>query len=270
MIFADSCAAKTGAMKLKVITWNIQNGTNKGSNGWNGRKIALKHFLLLEEPDVLCVQEALSDQLMFIEGVLPGHAYAGSGRDGGGKGEHCAIFYRKGRLKLTGQNTFWLSNTPGAPGGSWDFIYERICTWAQFEDKENGRRFCVYNTHLPFFSASGREKSAGLIVRNVGGLERNQPVLLTGDFNCEPGSAPWKLFEAAGLRNTEEGRAAGRSGGTATFNMLGREMCIDGILASRQWRVLGNKIVSGLLDNVAASDHRAVVAELELGPGGEN
>src|ERR1051325_6282601 len=71
------------APALRVITWNIQYGADEGelSNRWPERKKALKVFLAKEDPDILCVQEALKGQVEFIEKLFPKHKRLGVGRE---------------------------------------------------------------------------------------------------------------------------------------------------------------------------------------------
>ncbi len=255
------------AATLKIITWNIQYGSDGGAdpNGWPGRKDALRAALAAAGPDILCTQEALQGQIEFLATALPGHSHSGVGRDDGrNKGEHCAIFYDRRRFQLLDSGTFWLSDTPEKPGRAWGEQFNRICTWVRLEDKVSDRGFFVFNTHLPLVEEA-RERAARLLVERVRTRKPADPVILTGDFNCMPGSTPWKIFEAVGLANSEE--VAGKKPGTPTFHKSGIPLyCTDGICSTSEWTASKHEVIPGASNRVYPSDHFAVASTLELKP----
>ena len=116
---------------------------------------------------------------------MPDFAWCGVGRDDGKEaGEYSAILYRKSRFRLLKTETFWLSPEPDKPGSKgWDAAYPRIVTWARFRDLVSGRTFFHFNTHFDHRGERARVESASLILRKVGEIARDQPFLLTGDFN---------------------------------------------------------------------------------------
>ncbi len=141
-------------MQITLLNWNIKCGCNTGllQNGWPKRKLPLKEALTSERFDVLCVQEALLDQLRFIDGFLPRYQRFGAGRtDGISAGEHCAIYILKERFEATHDGTFWLSATPKKPSRSFDPppLPPRVCSWVALRDKQTGKRARVFNTHFP-------------------------------------------------------------------------------------------------------------------------
>ena len=249
---------------LKVLTWNIQYGSDRGAdpNGWPERQGLLRAALERERPAVLCVQEALAAQLEFLDRCLPGHAREGAGRDDGKtKGEHCAVYWDGARFERLDGGTFWLSEAPEAPGRAWGEQYNRICTWVRLKDKPSGRVLRVFNTHLPL-APEAREKAARLVVKRLKGGAPGEPLILAGDFNSGPGSPAWKAFAEAGLVNTE--KSAGKEPGTATYHKMGIGLvCLDAIFASDAWEVREHRVVSGALKGAYPSDHFGVAAVLE-------
>jgi len=250
---------------VKIITWNIQYGSDRGGdlNGWPRRKALLRAAVQAARPGILCTQEALAGQIEFLARALPNHSYSGVGRDDGRKrGEHCAIFYEKRRFALLASGTFWLNDTPEKPGRAWGERYNRICTWVRLRDRSSGRAFFVFNTHFPLVAAA-REKAARLLVERIAARKPADPVLLTGDFNCPPGSAPWRAFGAAGLFNSA--KAAGREPGAATYHKFGFPLlCIDGVFASAEWVARRYEVVTGASKRAYPSDHFGVVVEILL------
>lgn len=94
---------KHDGLSFSILDWNIQVGTDSGllSNDWLKRKLILSKLIQAHEADIICVQEALHEQLLFLASALPKHRWTGAGRDDGKlKGEHCAIFYNSKFTRL--------------------------------------------------------------------------------------------------------------------------------------------------------------------------
>ena len=157
------------AAPLTVMSFNIRLGiANDGEDHWTKRREQLFALLREQRADVVGLQEAMHFQLEEIVRAVPGYDWVGVGRsDGRQAGEYSAILYRTARLTPRRSDTFWFSDTPTVPGSmSWGNRYERICTWAYFEDRE-GPAFYAYNVHLDHESQPSRERSADLLMRTV-------------------------------------------------------------------------------------------------------
>jgi endonuclease/exonuclease/phosphatase family metal-dependent hydrolase len=257
----------TPKLQLSILTWNIKCGADSGvlKNGWPTRKRALKEVLAAERFDVLCIQEGLSNQLRFMDECLPDYQRFGVGRtDGVSAGEHCSIFVARKRFEQVDDGTFWLSDTPGKPSRSYDLppLPPRVCSWTLLREKDSGRRFRVFNTHFPLMIGA-RKKSATVLVAEFAKVHPKSPALLTGDFNCRPGTAPRKIFEQHGLRDAEV--ACTGKNATKTWHLRGRPViCLDGIYATREWKVLEFQVACKSPGKVHASDHFGLRAKLEL------
>ena len=149
--------------------------------------------------DVFGVQEALLGQMNYLDRALSDYQYIGVGRDNGGsKGEFSAIFFNAAKFNLIREGTFWLSETPAQPSVGWDAAYPRICTYGEFEDKESGTRFMVFNTHFDHRGKTARTRSANLILEQIQYLNnKDLPVILTGDFNATPEEQPITLVSTS-------------------------------------------------------------------------
>ena len=78
------------------------------------------------------------------------------------------MFYRKDRFDAVKSGTFWLSETPDAPGSkSWNAVCPRICTWVQLADKATGRTFCFANAHTDHKSELARTDGMKLIMKRM-------------------------------------------------------------------------------------------------------
>ena len=176
---------------LSLMTYNIRYATvNDQENQWENRKEYLTQQIDFYSPDVFGIQEGLHSQLAFINESLSSYSYIGVGRDDGKlKGEYCAIFFNTEKLEVLAEDTFWLSPTPEKVSKGWDAALERICTYAKFKDKTNGKIFLVFNTHFDHIGKVAREKSAELIVEMVAKINKdNVPVIIMGDFNLNENS----------------------------------------------------------------------------------
>lgn len=110
------------------------------------------------------------------------------------------IFYRKDRLRQTGQGWFFFSDTPEVIysrtfNGSWP----AFASWAEFETPE-GRRLRVVNVHFEYRSRSNRRLSAQLVRDRLAPLiGAGEAVVLAGDLNVLHGAPVMQTLEAAGL-----------------------------------------------------------------------
>jgi endonuclease/exonuclease/phosphatase family metal-dependent hydrolase len=197
LLLPAACAAPSQAGEvppLRVMTYNVRYGTAKdGENHWDQRKELCVSRALAFDPDVLGLQEALDFQNAYFMEKLRGYAQLGVAReDGKEKGEYTTLIYRKARLELVESGTFWLSETPDAPGSkSWDSSLPRIATWAVFRDlKAGNRELLALNTHFDHRGPQARLESGRLIRKFLTSKSNGRPVLVTGDFNAGPGSAP--------------------------------------------------------------------------------
>ena len=140
------------AQELKIISFNIRyNSWNNidGDNGWPYRKDAVVKMINEERPAAIGLQEALIDQLQYLDSCLPQYRRIGVGRDDGKEaGEFMAIYYDTAQLILDGYRTLWLSETPEVPSKGWDAACYRTATVANFFDRQSRRIFYYINTHL--------------------------------------------------------------------------------------------------------------------------
>ncbi len=260
--------AKTNAAVVRVVTWNIHCGQDDGplwkQFAWPARKHALRAALDLVQPDILCVQEATPEQVVFIEQALPSHHRVGVGRDGGNSGgEHCAIYFSRQRFEEIDGNTFWLEEPIDQPRPGSALDVKRICTWVRLRDRVSSRTLRIYNTHL-YLTEAPRLTAAKLILADIAARDQADAVLLTADFNASPAVPSRRLFIEAGLEDSAE--RAGKRPGKATFHAFyGIGLwCIDGILVDQHWHVHNHLILDVKPKNTFPSDHFGLLADLEL------
>jgi endonuclease/exonuclease/phosphatase family metal-dependent hydrolase len=177
-------ADKTGP--LRVVSFNVRtSGAKDGENAWAKRRDIFFAEVARLAPDLIGFQEVREDQHDAIVERMPGHAFVGVARDDGKrKGEWSMIGFRRERFENLGGGDFWLSETPEIAGSkSWDAALTRICTWVRLRDRVTQRTFLYANTHFDHKGVIAREKAAGVIAARVRELARDEPLILTGDFN---------------------------------------------------------------------------------------
>ncbi len=182
---------------INIMTFNIRyDNPSDNEFNWNKRKELVTETILSSGADIIGVQEALVNQVIYLDSVLADFDYFGRGRDDGFHGgEFCPIYYNTKKYKLEVGNTHWLSETPGVPGSkSWDAACTRIITWVLLKDLKTEELFYVFNTHFDHESEKARKESAKYILDLLKDSQFQKKLILTGDFNmCSSDKAYKKL-----------------------------------------------------------------------------
>jgi endonuclease/exonuclease/phosphatase family metal-dependent hydrolase len=251
-----------------VASYNIRfNNPHDNENWWGHRKEATVDLLKANDLISFGVQEAVLNQMEYLDSNLENYSYVGVGRDDGKtSGEYSAIFYRKD-LKLITSGTFWLSPTPDKVSKGWDAALPRVCTYAQFE-MEDGNRFWHFNTHFDHVGVEARAESAQLIVDKIKEMTgKRDAVILTGDFNVTPDTDPYANIVKYMDDDLEKskGKLIGPIGTFSGFDVNSKlERRIDYIF-SRNLEVLSYSHLDDKRDNgLWVSDHLPVVATFSL------
>ncbi|WP_411850689.1 endonuclease/exonuclease/phosphatase family protein [Stenotrophomonas sp. LGBM10] len=186
---------------LRVMSFNVRTPVDtEPGRRWDDRRDAMVTLLREQKPAVVGTQELVEKQAAYLVGHLPGYRWFGEGRRGGSGDEHMGVFYDSAQLTVVESGNFWLSDTPDVPGSiTWGNLFPRMVTWALFQRQADGQRFYLLNTHLPYRDEDEprRVRAATLITERLATLQPGVPVVVTGDFNSEPGSDTYKAFTAA-------------------------------------------------------------------------
>jgi len=259
---AEAEKSPPGPAELRVMTYNIKTLIlGLGPSNWWLRRNDLAELIRNQQPDLIGMQEVYTLQARDLEERLPGYAWFGLPRgDGQSKGERCPIFYRTERLELLEQATFWLSETPEAPGSrDWGSAFPRIVTWGKFRDKASGGIFFHFNTHFDHLSAEARKNSAALFVERIRAVAGDAPAVVTGDFNFTPEAPPYATM-TAGLADSRLISLSPPEGPERTLPALGRR--IDYIFVSQDFKVERYGVI--MAEGRQPSDHLAVLAEIKI------
>lgn len=225
-------------------------------------------------PDSLGVQECSKDWRLYFDSKLPALGYTRIGAD---KNEKIGIIYNRSTLNAIDSGSFWLTEEPeslkistewGKPS---DGLTERLGMYVVFEVVATGEQYIHFNTHLDT-AKNGiiQEKQVGVIldyIKTVSAKYNNAPVVLTGDFNLDNTSPTYKMATRDTLGDTRALCKSSEGGGS--FNkFIGRDYAslpIDQILASRTGFLFNSyKVIYDTFDGCFASDHYAVIADIEI------
>lgn len=194
--FLIAFAGLPATFPFRALTYNIRYADDRPVSDWQARKAAVVSQIVKQSSDVFGLQEAMIGQINDIANAMPSYAWIGLGRDDGKeKGEFSPLFYRTDRFQAVDYGTFWLSATPSLAGSrGWDAACNRVATWAKLKRVIDGKQILVMCTHFDHMGDTARLESAKLVLRVIDSLGNNMPTLLLGDFNCEPGSAPYQVL----------------------------------------------------------------------------
>jgi endonuclease/exonuclease/phosphatase family metal-dependent hydrolase len=268
----------SGQVPLDVMTFNIRTANGRdGENNWPLRKELVVETIGRFAPQVVGLQEALDEQIEYLDAMLPDYRWLGidRGLNGGvGLSEATPIFYRYRELSPVESGNFWLTSTPDTPpvrrngnrrrrGGG------RIVTWARFYHRDTGRQFYVFNTHFTLRRGQSQLDSAELIATLVAALPAGAPVIVMGDFNnSAEDSDTWRVATAGGLGDAWV-LAGETRGPPVTYGDFGPPG--DALMERVDWILVGGPVAVRSVETVLhndggryPSDHYPVAAHLEM------
>lgn len=274
-------ASKSNSGKtLKLMTYNLKFASPDYKPSWEVRREMQLELIRKYNPDIIGTQEGLKEQIDWLADHLPEYVVVGEGRKGGDDDEHMAMFFKRDRFRLREMQSFQLSETPEIIGSGPE-VNPRMVTWARLalidipaEGKngkysqdyrgqwENTKEFYVFNTH--YFNGRidtlARLNASKLILKRVKALNRfgswtpERPVFLMGDFNCRPGSTPYKVL--VGKKNS--------TNPDLFKNAFEDPAKIDWILYKGAVKVLKYEDVDFNVNGVYPSDHKPILVEFEF------
>jgi len=261
---------------VRVMSFNVRYGTAAdGPNRWELRRAAVFELIRAARPDVIGLQEVLAFQADELRAALPRYGLVGAGRDDGRRrGEMVPIMYDRKRLELVDYGHLWLCEQPDRPGmKGWDAACPRMATWTALRFRRNPLlTIWVINTHFDHRGPRARLESARLLRKLTDSLG-GKPIIVTGDFNCPPGSPPHEVLTAetgnlAALHDAWQALELPEDG-AGTFNGFAGRRCgprIDWILFSRRFEAVRAEIINRQVQGRWPSDHFPVIVELRLLP----
>ena len=102
---------------FKFVTFNLRCDRNQdGENCFVYRQPLILKVIGEERPELLCFQEVLPHMAAWLKRSLPDYYAVGCPRGQKLDGEQVTVAFRKEGYQLLEMHTFWLSETPAAPG----------------------------------------------------------------------------------------------------------------------------------------------------------
>ena len=260
---------------LRVMCFNVRCSTalGDGENHWSRRRDIFFRTIQRFDPDLLGLQEVVSDQADEIRShVSKTHTFVGVGRDDGKRrGEFAAILFRTDRFELVDQGHIWLSESPEKPGSvSWDSALTRMASWVKLRDKQNASAepFIFMNTHFDHIGGVARLASAKLLRKRLGELSDHGKlaIIFTGDLNCTEDDAPVPALLEAGLIDAYRAVHPTRDQNEQTFHGYHGKMKgsrIDFVLHSPQFVATQCEVDRSNEGGRYPSDHFAVNCIIE-------
>jgi endonuclease/exonuclease/phosphatase family metal-dependent hydrolase len=237
---------------------------------WTNRLPRILKIIEDHRLDVIGAQELKENQVADLREALGpgGYKLVGRGRLAEGKSEGVYVIYNARRFDCTASDTFQLSETPDVWGSSsWGSAYPRTCVWVQLKDRESGKEFRLYNTHLDNVSELARKKGMELTVGKINAdVSAGMTAFLTGDFNNElkPGNAIDYVRKS--MNDTAELSVTPHQGPAKTLHGYNLQpvTLIDYVFVKGKVRVLSHATLDDLPDGKFPSDHFPVVVNVTL------
>lgn len=251
------------AQQLTIGSYNVRllvSSDEEKGEVWSTRCGVMCDLMNFVQPDAFGAQEVTHPQLVDMLAKLDGYAATGRARDDGKQqGEYSCIFYKKDRLRLLKEGTFWLSETPEKVSMGWDAACRRVCSWAKFRMRKGAFTFYHFNLHMDHVGVVARREAAKLVMKRIRSIAKGAPVVLTGDFNVDQNDEVFKTFSESGLLNdcyTEARLRFAENGTYIDFNPDAKtESRIDHIFVSPRFKVDNYGVLTdGYWTPVAASD----------------
>jgi len=186
-------------MKLKIMTFNIRckNGGD-GINGFDNREPKVLKAISDEFPDLIGFQEATDYQRDFLrKNLSDNYIVLGCGRGADCYGESVCIAFKRDLFELISLDTFWLSDTPDAPGSRYENSDQSSCprltVHAKLIAKGLSSPLHFFNTHLDHKGEKARLLGMRAIIEKISNTKGY--FVLTGDFNARPNSPEISEFK---------------------------------------------------------------------------
>ncbi len=233
---------------------------------WTKRAPKVIQVIKEANPDSFGVQEAHYDWMKVLCAGLPEYDYVGVGReDGKQDGEFAAVFYKKDKFTASDSGNFWISETPEKPSKGWDSACTRVATYVKLTDKETGKAYVHFNTHLDHVGRTAQINGAKMIqekAASFGGV----PVVCTGDFNVFQDSDCYNTMVSGNMKDSR--KLAPNSDECYTFHGFRPDEIherIDFVFVDEATvKPVSFKVINKMIDGDFYSDHNAVYADIEL------
>eukprot|EP01012_Entosiphon_sulcatum_P025306 TRINITY_DN3061_c0_g1_i1.p1 TRINITY_DN3061_c0_g1~~TRINITY_DN3061_c0_g1_i1.p1 ORF type:complete len:314 (+),score=26.07 TRINITY_DN3061_c0_g1_i1:22-963(+) len=169
--------------ELPVMSFNIRFGDSPdGLNSWPERANLVAETIWNYGPALVGLQESLHFQVEKIVSFLPNYRFHQSHWN--------SILYDTRTVELLDARSHWM---PSLVAGQ----QQRLLTWGVFRHRPTNQTIHHFNTHLDPSWIDGRTRLAhatSIKAKVASVVPQGSVAILTGDFNCARGSAPWRAL----------------------------------------------------------------------------
>lgn len=254
---------------VRVMSFNVRCADDPEGSIDNRSQISVA-IIDQYAPDSFGVQEATPKWLrIFDEEVGDRYARVGQSRDFFGPfSEYNCVYYLKDKYNLLDSGTFWLSETPYKKYSvSYDSLCRRIASWAILEDKATGEVYTHINTHLDHGKESTRDAQCKVLLSEMGKLQMQGTVVITGDFNTYNDGDVYASMVAGADDAAVTAENAIDAG--LTFHSYGKKADegqgpIDFIFLTKGTRVENYQVIKTTVQGMYPSDHYPLIADIDI------
>lgn len=255
------------SQQVKILTFNVLTD-GSGKNSAELRAPGVIEEIKELEPDSVGLCEANRAWYARFSRSLPEYSYVGLADGEINSGEHTGLLYLTRKFRLVNSGVFWLSDTPDESSKGWDGWVNRICVYAELQDRKTGFKYVHFATHLDNIGGVARLKGMELVLDRIAGYDPRVPVVLSGDFNSEEGSALYEYITKRGMLDAKTLAKKSDVGGTFHF-FIGLDKIADRpidfvFFSPGVSRVDEYSIIRGVRNGVFLSDHFPVFVKAEL------
>ncbi len=266
--------------RVRVMTFNIFNSVPDEelrfySDVWANRSEFNVKTIKRYDPDLIGFQEFQPIHRATYEKHLSGYDHFLDGK----RGEGTANFWKTSRFECFAAGSLLLPRSALSPEPELEDAVLMATTWVKLRCRQSGLEFIHLNTHLNDESEAARQLGTELNLRCLTEINEQGalPVIMGGDFNCNPWSPVYyrllkegyvDSYRAAGHGDSVESGTFHGFHGTRYFALEWVDQVfwrVDWIMLSGgqcPWQTTSCTIVRDAEPSVYPSNHYPVVAEL--------
>jgi endonuclease/exonuclease/phosphatase family metal-dependent hydrolase len=251
------------------MTFNLRFENDfDGENHWLKRRDFLVKTIQKHRPHLLGTQEGKPLMLEFLNDSLEGYQLSADSRIWEDHCQYPTLYYLTDYFVSLDHHEFWLSETPEVHmSKSWDSAFPRMISHSLLEVKNSDRQIWVSVTHLDHISKQARLESARMI--RAWTVEKQDPILLLGDFNDLPGSEVHQTLRKPFGPFNDSWQMMGKAEDQHSYTQHGftgvpSKGRIDWILVTSEFRILEVSVVRDHKAGRYPSDHFPLLADLQL------